>query len=87
MNVMTGGSESTKVARIAAKLQGQLWITQDKIRHYPQDMTDRHLKNTVLMIADGRMAASGRHTCSGILITQWLQIFKEEIFRRERETP
>jgi hypothetical protein len=74
--------EEQIASRVAAKLTGQVWITQEKEAFYPYQMQTSHLQNTIRMIKDGRMARAGRTKCNGLTIQQWAQVFQEELDRR-----
>jgi hypothetical protein len=75
-------NEEAAVSRVHARLTGLVWITQNKVQHYPDQMETTHLQNTLKMINDGRMTAAGRTHCSGLTIKEWGEIFQAELDRR-----
>jgi hypothetical protein len=75
-------TEARAAIRVSYRLLGQVWITQAKVRHYPDEMETTHLQNTLKMINDGRMKAAGRTHCSGLTLKQWGEIFQAELDRR-----
>lgn len=61
-----------------------VWVTRDKRRLYPTQMTSSHIHNTIAMIKSGRMAAAGRIKCSGFTNDEWVRILQTELVRRAR---
>lgn len=75
-------TEVTDVSTVTNVLLGRMWITQEKVKLYPHQMSTSHIQNTILMILDGRMARAGRSECSGLKLMEWVDVFNEELARR-----
>lgn len=65
--------------QVAFQLNPVKWLANDGREFYPQEMGLRHLRNTYLMLKEGRLK---RPSVNGLNNAQWLRVFENELVRR-----